>query len=70
MADKKKKFSLEDSDRMIKDVIDSFFQGQNVTHDLEELGQVIGASGREAPPGYHYMPDGSLMLDSEMGLGV
>jgi len=22
--------------------------------------------GQVAPPGYHYMPDGSLMLDSEM----
>ena len=35
-----KKFSLKDSDKMIKDVIDSFFQEENVPHDLEELGQV------------------------------
>ena len=61
-----KKFTLKDSDRMIKDVIDSFFQEENITHDLEELGQVQGE--QEVPPGYHRMPDGSLMLDSEMGL--
>ena len=66
MPDKKEKFTLEDSDRMIKDVIDSFFQEQNVTHDLEELGQVN--MGQEAPSGYHQMPDGSPMLDSEMGV--
>ena len=64
VADKKDKFSLEDSDKMISDVIDSFFQGENVTHDIEELGSVTGLG--EAPPGYHFMPDGSLMLDSEM----
>ncbi len=56
------KFTLKDSDRMIKDVIDSFFQEENVTHDLEELRQV----NMEVPSGYHRMPDGSLMLDSEM----
>ncbi len=59
-----KKFTLKDSDRMIKDVIDSFFQEENVTHDLEELGQVN--MGQEVPPGYHRMPTGELMLDSEM----
>ena len=58
------KFTLKDSDRMIKDVIDSFFQEENVTHDLEELEQV--QLGQGVPPGYHRMPDGSLMLDSEM----
>ena len=58
------KFTLKDSDRMIKDVIDSFLQGENVTHDLEELAEVQA----EVPPGYHRMPDGSLMLDSEMGI--
>lgn len=65
MATKKQEFTLEDSDRMIKDVIDSFFQEQNVTHDLEEL---MAAQGNgEVPPGYHRMPDtGELMLDSEM----
>ena len=24
------------------------------------------AQGQTAPPGYHYMPDGSLMADSDM----
>ena len=43
-----KKFTLKDSDRMIKDVIDSFFQEQNVTHDIEELMKVQGI-GQEAP---------------------
>jgi len=40
MPDKKEKFTLKDSDRMIKDVIDSFFQEENVTHDIEELAEV------------------------------
>ncbi len=29
-------------------------------------GQATSAQRQPAPPGYHYMPDGSLMLDSEM----
>ncbi len=46
-----KKFTLKDSDRMVKDVIDSFFQEENVTHDLEELGQVqLEAPTQEIPP--------------------
>ncbi len=40
MPDKDKPFKLKDSDRMIKDVIDSFFQEEDVAHDLEELQQV------------------------------
>ena len=28
--------------------------------------RTTNAQGQTAPPGYHYMPDGSLMLDSEM----
>lgn len=40
MPDKKEKFTLKDSDRMVADVIDSFFQEENVTHDIEELGEV------------------------------
>ena len=70
MPDKKDDFTLEDSDRMIKDKIDSYFQRLNVTHDIEELGEVKlagGQEGEEIPPGYHRMPDtGELMLDSEM----
>ncbi len=63
-----KKFTLKDSDRMIKDVIDSFFQQENVTHDIEELQQVQ-LSEEGVPAGYHRMPDtGELMLDSEMGI--
>ena len=61
-----KKFTLKDSDRMIKDVIDSFFQEENDTHDEEGLEEVLVTGGQEVPPGYHRMPDGSLMLDSEM----
>ena len=58
-----KRFSLKDSDKMISDVIDSFFQGENVTHDLEELGSVTG----EPPTGYHRGPDtGELMRDEDM----
>ena len=56
------KFTLKEYEQLINDVLNSYFQGQNVTHDLEELGQV----NVDVPPGYHRMPDGSLMLDSEM----
>ena len=31
--------------------------------------RTVNAQGQVAPPGYHYMPDGTLMLDSEMVLG-
>ena len=62
MPDKKPKFKLEDSDRMIKDVIDSFFQEQNVTHDLEELMEIQG--GQELPA---EIPGSNLMAASEMG---
>ena len=44
-----KKFTLEDSDRMIKDVIDRYFQGLNDTRDIEELGE-IEAIGEEIQP--------------------
>ena len=45
------KFTLKDSDRMIKDIIDSFFQQENVTHDLEELEQVqLESPVQEIPP--------------------
>jgi len=46
MPDTKDDFTLEDSNRMIKDKIDSYFQKLNVTHDLEELEQVQ----MEVPP--------------------
>ena len=63
MADKKPKFTLKEYEQLINDVLNSYFQEQNVTHDLEELGQVQ----MDVPPGYHRMPDtGELMLDSEM----
>jgi len=48
MPDKDKKFTLKDSDRMISDVIDSFFQEENVTHDIEELREVKLAGEPEA----------------------
>ena len=63
MADTK--FTLKEYEQLINDVLNSYFQEQNVTHDLEELGQV--QVGQDVPPGYHRMPDtGELMLDSEM----
>ena len=46
-----KKFTLKDSDRMIRDVIDSFFQEQNVTHDIEELMKAQGERQEVIPEG-------------------
>lgn len=36
MADRKR-FTLKDSDQMIIDVIDEFFEGQAINYDLKEL---------------------------------
>jgi len=48
------KFTLKKSDKMIKDVIDSFFKRENIVHDIEELQQIQLAqedieSGTEIP---------------------
>lgn len=66
MPTKDRKFTLKDYEQLIDDVLQPYFQEQNVTHDLEELKKAQGDSGQEAPPGYHFMPDGTLMLNSEM----
>jgi hypothetical protein len=33
-------------------------------------GQTTNAKGQSAPAGYHYMPDGSLMLDTDMSYAI
>ena len=35
-------------------------------HDNNNLGSQTNAAGELAPPGFHYMPDGSLMADADM----
>ena len=40
MPDKNKEFTLKDYEQLIKDVLNTFFQEENVTHDIEELAQV------------------------------
>ncbi len=68
MPDDKKKFTLKESDRMISDVIEEYFNKFNINYDYKELmkDQLLGEN---VPEGYHRMPSGELMLDSEMPQG-
>lgn len=40
MAQDRKRFTLKDSDQMIMDVIDEFFDQHNIDFDLKELMKV------------------------------
>ncbi len=45
------KFTLKEYEQLVKDVLNTYFQQENVTHDLEELGQVqLEAPTQEIPP--------------------
>ena len=61
------RFSLKESDRMIRDVIDEFFEEQNIAYDQKELlkTSLTGNDG-ETPLGYRIMEDGSLTSNEEM----
>lgn len=59
------KFSLKDSDRMIRDVIEEFFAQHSFNYDYKQLVE-SSLLGNETPAGFHVMGDGSLMADSEM----
>ena len=58
-------FTLKDSDKMIQDVIDEFFESQNDTYNQKDLLK-NSLTGGAVPAGYHRMPDNSLMLNEEM----
>jgi len=59
MPTKDKKFTLEDSDRMIKAVIDSFFQEENIAYsapyEVKELIEEQGNGGEEVLPSERIM---------------
>lgn len=40
MPTKNRKFTLKDYEQLIDDVLNSYFEEQNVTHDLEELMKI------------------------------
>ena len=48
MPTKDRKFTLKDYEQLIDDVLNPYFQEQNVTHDLEDLMKVQGTE--EVPP--------------------
>ncbi len=58
-------FTLKDWKRIKRDVYDDWFGQQSINYDLKEL-EKSGMLGGSVPKGYHRMPDGELMLDSEM----
>ncbi len=62
-------FTEKDYNRILDDIIDEYFDQHNINFDMKELVKsgILGTA-EEIPEGYHRMPDGSLMLDSEMGL--
>ena len=47
MPTKDRKFTLKDYEQLIDDVLQPYFQEQNVTHDLEELAEVQGELNEE-----------------------
>ncbi len=58
-------FTLKEWQRIKKDIFDDYFDQLNINYDLKDLAKVE-MLGENVPEGYHRMPDGSLMLDSEM----
>ena len=62
-------FTLKDYERIIDDIVDEYFDLHNINYDMKELVKsgMLGTT-EEIPEGYHKMPDGSLMLNSEMGV--
>jgi len=50
MPTKDRKFTLKDYEQLIDDVLTTYFQEQNVTHDLEDLMKAQGNGGEEALP--------------------
>ncbi len=61
-------FSVADYDRLIDDIMDEYFSQHDMNFDLKELvkAQLLGNTEKEVPAGSHRMPDGSIMLDSDM----
>ena len=60
------KFTLKDSDRMIREVIEDFFTQHSLNYDYKKLMEKSLLDVNDVPAGYHKMEDGSLMLDSAM----
>ena len=56
-------FTIKDYERIIDDIIDEYFDQHNINYDMKEL---VKSGMLGTPEGYHRMPDGSLMADSEM----
>ncbi len=64
MADRM--FTLKKWQQIKRDIFDDFFTQNDLKGDVQELikAQLLGEP--EVPEGSHRMPDGSIMLDSEM----
>ena len=58
-------FTVKDYDRIIDDIMNEFFEQHDMNYDLKELMK-NNLLGEDVPEGYHRMPSGELMLDSEM----
>ena len=61
-------FTVKDYNRIIDDIIDESFTQHDIDFDMKELMKAQLLGDDEVPEGSHRMPDGSIMLDSEMGL--
>ena len=64
----RKKFTLKESDHIIYDKLHAYFGEQDASNDMRELlnTQVPSEQDTTVLPGYHIMPDGSLMPNEEM----
>jgi len=56
-----KVFKLRDSDRLIRDVIDEFFEGQNANYDMRDLMKANLLGNEETGPAGEMMPDEEMV---------
>ena len=61
------KFTLKDSDRMIRDVIEDFFAQNSIDYDYKQMMEKSLLDVNDVPVGYHVMGDGSMMMNEAMG---
>ena len=71
MPTKDRKFTLKDYEELVGtkliDYIEAMKSSIQQRSGADDLGELMNAQGNgEVPPGYHRMPNGEIMLDSEM----
>jgi len=63
-------FTMKDWEMLKKDNFDDFFNEHNLVKDAGDLMKAQVNGDGTVPPGFHVMPTGELMADSEMPEGM